>query len=325
MTQWEILPDNGLQSVSGMINIVGFLSRPLHAQHYNHPMDSCLILIPCHNCRKRLGQVLLECRSLDLDLDIMVVDDGSRDGSMLIPEMQHVRFAIVQEHKGVGHALQNGFRMAREKGYRTVITLDADGAHDPKDIPGMIECKMKNDVVMVIGNRWHGGRLSGLPGCKVSANRFAATLVGIAGGVSLPDVACGLRAIDVSMTGCLGETAGFGFMYEMIFSASKKGAIGSYPVNVRYDASDLWFTKKRELLDLIGACENRCIEVSVLSELRKLCDLVMRFECFAVRFLLEGEIRGMYFVHPLVAYDGFVFQEQHASFFEGFENMVCFE
>ncbi|MBM3162017.1 MAG: glycosyltransferase family 2 protein [Chlorobi bacterium] len=286
-------------------------------------MDDSLILIPCHNCRKRLGQVLNECRLLDTD--IMVVDDGSSDGSAHIPEMEHVRFAVVQEHKGVGHALQEGFRVARQKGYRSVITLDADGAHDPKDIPGMIEYKKQNGVTLVIGNRWHGD-LSGLPGCKVSANRFAAGLVRFAGGVNLPDVACGLRVMDVSMTGYFDETDGFGFLYSMLFNVVQKGGtIGSCPVNVRYDASDLWFTKKRELLDLVGLCEKWCSNASVLEKLHRIGDRVRHPELFSVCFSHDSVIRERYVVHPLAAYDGFMFQEQHASFCDCVDQAVCFE
>ncbi|MCF8382816.1 MAG: glycosyltransferase family 2 protein [Chlorobium sp.] len=286
-------------------------------------MNGCIIIIPCYNGERRLGRVLHECGLLDAD--IVVIDDGSTDDSRRICMLHGVRVHSIDRNSGVGHALQAGFRIARENGYQTVVTLDADGAHDPKDIPGMIEWKMKNNVDMVIGNRWHGDAFSGIPSCKLSANRFAAALMKIAAGITLPDVACGLRVFDVSITERFGDTTGFGFLYEMIFCVLQQGSIGSCPVNVRYDASDLWFTKKGELLDLIGICEKWCPDVAVLTKLRQIGAMVKGLERFAVCFSHDSRVKEMYVVHPLVANDGFVFQEQHASFYDGFDHVLCFE
>ena len=176
---------------------------------------------------------------------MLAVDDGSSDNPQEVCESESIPFVASGQNRGVGHALQEGFRVAREKRCRTIITPDADGAHDPGDIPGMISYKEQNGFRMIVGNRLYDSHLSGIPG--------------------------------------------FWFLYEMLFGVFECGSTGSCPVNVRYDASDLWFTKKRELLELLDVCRNRSADSSVLLKLQQICDMIMRDERFTVCFTAAGD------------------------------------
>ena len=95
--------------------------------------DKTCILIPAYNAEATLGAVLSRTKSLGLD--IIVVNDGSTDGTKKIALENG---ALLLEHgsnRGKGVALRTGFAYVMEKGYRTIITIDADGQHDPAEIP----------------------------------------------------------------------------------------------------------------------------------------------------------------------------------------------
>ena len=115
-----------------------------------------LVIIPAYNEEGSIGKVIEELRTLLPQADILVVNDGSTD---LTSEIAKSKGAIVLNlpfNLGIGGAMQAGYQYAYEKGYDIAIQVDADGQHDPKEIPKLLHALNEKKVDMVIGSRFLG-------------------------------------------------------------------------------------------------------------------------------------------------------------------------
>ncbi len=106
-------------------------------------------LIPAYNESARIAGVIT--RTLEY-LPVLVVDDGSKDNTAEIARDLGATVVRQVPNQGKGAALMNGFRHAVEMGYDAVVTLDADGQHDPSEIPLFLE-EFKQGADLVIGKR----------------------------------------------------------------------------------------------------------------------------------------------------------------------------
>jgi len=94
-------------------------------------------------------------------------------------------------NKGKGVALNTGFAYAREKGYHAVITMDADGQHDPAELPKFVEAYVRTGIPVLIGNRMANPH--DMPLIRLWTNRFMSWLLSKAMGQYVPDTQCGYR------------------------------------------------------------------------------------------------------------------------------------
>jgi glycosyltransferase involved in cell wall biosynthesis len=115
-----------------------------------------LVIVPAFNEEAAIGRVLEEIRENMPAVDILVVNDGSADGTGGIALREG---ALVVNHPfnlGYGAALQTGFRFAKKKGYDCIITMDADGQHVPSSAAHLVEVMKEHDADVVIGSRFVG-------------------------------------------------------------------------------------------------------------------------------------------------------------------------
>lgn len=113
------------------------------------PSGSILALIPAFNESKRIAGVITRVQQF---LPVLVVDDGSTDATAETASGSGAEVITQHPNRGKGAALLEGFRYAYEKGYGAVLTLDADGQHDPGEIPLFLQ-ELKNGGDLVIGKR----------------------------------------------------------------------------------------------------------------------------------------------------------------------------
>ncbi len=113
-----------------------------------------LVLIPAFNEEKNIANVIRDIKKVSSGFDILVINDGSDDQTANVVSKLGVNVISLPYNLGYGVALQSGFLYAREKGYDTVIQMDADGQHDPAYITKMLKEVQKGDVDVVIGSRF---------------------------------------------------------------------------------------------------------------------------------------------------------------------------
>lgn len=126
---------------------------------------------------------------------LVVVDDGSRDNTAAQARMPG---AIVVRHpinRGQGAALQTGIDYAVHRGATQIVTFDADGQHDPTDIPALIAALENADIAL--GSRFLG-RVEGASQARMAMLRTATKVSNGLSGMKLTDSHCGLRAFRVS-------------------------------------------------------------------------------------------------------------------------------
>ena len=109
-----------------------------------------LTLIPAYNESGRVGAVIDSTRTY---LPVLVVDDGSTDGTAARAEEHDATVLRQQPNQGKGAALRAGFFWALDEGYEAVITLDADGQHDPAEIPKFLHIYSQCSADLIIGAR----------------------------------------------------------------------------------------------------------------------------------------------------------------------------
>lgn len=112
-----------------------------------------LILIPAFNEEAAIGAVVREVRQVLPDLPMLVVDDGSSDGTAAAARGAGARVLSLPCHLGLGGCVQAGYKLAFELGYQEVVRIDGDGQHDPRFIPRLLETLRQSACEMAIGVR----------------------------------------------------------------------------------------------------------------------------------------------------------------------------
>lgn len=109
-----------------------------------------LALIPAHNEAARIAPVIAGARQ---HLPVLVVDDGSTDDTARVASAAGAEVVRQTPNRGKGEALKTGFRWALERDFDAVLTLDADGQHDPAEIPAFLEKWAQTRADLIIGAR----------------------------------------------------------------------------------------------------------------------------------------------------------------------------
>lgn len=118
--------------------------------------ENLLVVIPAWNEGDVIGSVLDELHAVLPDLDVVVVSDGSTDNTVDVARERGVQVLELPLNLGVGAAMRAGYLYAHRQGYDWAVQLDADGQHDPADIPRMLGVARKETADIVIGARFAG-------------------------------------------------------------------------------------------------------------------------------------------------------------------------
>jgi glycosyltransferase involved in cell wall biosynthesis len=147
-------------------------------------------------------------------LPILVVDDGSTDDTPVRAEAAGATVLRVFPNAGKGAALRAGFRHALEHDAEAVITLDADGQHDPGEIPTFLQAYETRHAALVIGRR----DFASMPAVRRLSNTLGRLVLSVAVGRDIPDNQSGYRLIGRPLMSALLDSseAGFEFEVEMI-------------------------------------------------------------------------------------------------------------
>ncbi len=195
-------------------------------------MNNSVVIIPTYNEKDNIERMIRKVFSVS-DFDILIIDDGSPDGTGIIvknlqQEFQEKLFLEEREGKlGLGTAYIKGFKWALEKGYSYIFEMDADFSHNPEDLLKLKECCTRGADV-AIGSRYKSGvNVVNWPIGRVLMSYFASKYVRFITGLPINDTTAGfkcyrrsvLEAIDLDNI----KFKGYAFQIEMKFTAWKMG------------------------------------------------------------------------------------------------------
>lgn len=177
-----------------------------------------LVLIPAYNEELRISDVIA---GVLRSLPVVVVDDGSTDKTSEVARAAGAAVLRQVPNQGKGTALRSGFRHAITTGYDAAITLDADGQHDPAEIPLFLDAYVLGRADLIIGKR----DFKDIPGVRRLANWLGERVFTWALGQTVPDNQSGFRLLSRRLMVALVDSKepGFEFELEMIVTCIRLG------------------------------------------------------------------------------------------------------
>ena len=190
-----------------------------------------VVIVPTYNERENLPLITARVRAAVPEADVLVADDNSPDGTgVLADELaaadDHVHVMHRSGKEGLGAAYLAGFDWALDNGYDVVVEMDADGSHQPEQLPRLLDAL--RDADLVLGSRWvPGGSVVNWPKSRELLSRGGSLYTRVMLGVPLRDATGGYRAFradtlrKLDLTGV--ESAGYCFQVELGWRAVKAG------------------------------------------------------------------------------------------------------
>ena len=220
---------------------VGRLVRSLAAAQVAAPTlagerwGGVLVCVPAYNEAESLAAVLAEVPSETggQPVHVLVVDDGSRDGTADVARAAGAHVVSHPVNSGQGAALQTGYLVAERVGADVVVTMDADGQHDPAQLPALVAPILEDRADFVVGSRRLGDHESDSVARNAGITVYT-RLLNAMGGTDVSDVANGYRAIRASMLPALAFTEDQFHNPELLLGAARAGfRVVEIPVTIR--------------------------------------------------------------------------------------------
>ncbi|WP_406370620.1 polyprenol monophosphomannose synthase [Streptomyces sp. NBC_01550] len=185
------------------------------------PLGRALVIIPTYNEAENIKPIVNRVRAAVPDVDILVADDNSPDGTGKIADElaaadSQVQVLHRQGKEGLGAAYLAGFRWGIEHGYGVLVEMDADGSHQPEELPRLLTALKGADLVL--GSRWvPGGRVVNWPKSREMISRGGSTYSRLLLGLQTRDVTGGYRAFRVETLQGIGldEVASQGYCFQV--------------------------------------------------------------------------------------------------------------
>lgn len=195
------------------------------------PATRVAVLIPTYNERDNLPRIIERVRRSAPDVDVVVLDDNSPDGTAQVADEiaasdSQVRVLHRPGKQGLGRAYLAGFDLAMADGYDAVVEMDADGSHQPEQLPSILAALQTADLA--IGSRWvRGGTVRNWPlrrkVLSVGANVYTKVLLGM----PVNDATAGYRAYRTTALRSMGlvgvESQGYCFQIDLTLRAVRAG------------------------------------------------------------------------------------------------------
>lgn len=193
-----------------------------------------LVIIPTYNEIENIREMILVVMNLDGDFELLVIDDGSPDGTaqavIALQSDFSTRLHLLQrdEKKGLGTAYITGFEWALERGYDYIFEMDADFSHNPSDLIRLYEACAVSGYDLAIGSRYITGvNVVNWPIGRVLMSYFASVYVKFITGLPIKDATAGFKCYHKSVLEGIKldevKFIGYAFQIEMKFTAWKLG------------------------------------------------------------------------------------------------------
>ena len=197
-------------------------------------MSGIGVILPSYNAARFLEKVIADIRAVVPDIRVLVVDDGSTDGTADVARQAGAEVIVHEVNRGKGGALATGNAWALESGLEWVYTMDADGQHLPGEMSSFEEVAAAGPYDVVVGNRMDDTR--DMPWLRKRTNEFTSWVVSKLAGVDIPDSQNGYRLFRVAcLEGLELRTTRYDTETEILVRLARRGyRIGAVPVSTIY-------------------------------------------------------------------------------------------
>ena len=207
------------------------MSQPPSPAGDSTPSQRVLVIIPTYNELENLPLIVGRVRAAVPEVDVLVADDNSPDGTgdladRLAAEDDHVHVLHRLGKEGLGAAYLAGFAWGLERGYDVLVEMDADGSHQPEQLPSLLAALA--DADLVLGSRWvPGGSVVNWPTSRKILSRGGNFWTRLMLGIPVQDATGGYRAFRRQTLLGLGlddvASAGYCFQVDLAWRALKAG------------------------------------------------------------------------------------------------------
>ncbi|MFO7253243.1 MAG: polyprenol monophosphomannose synthase [Actinomycetes bacterium] len=191
-----------------------------------------LVIVPTYNERENLPMITGRLRAAVPDAHILIADDASPDGTgqaadALAAADDHIHVLHRPGKQGLGAAYIAGFRWGLSQGFDVLVEIDADGSHQPEELPRLLEV-LAAGADLVIGSRWvPGGKVVNWPWTRELLSRGANTYARIALGIPVRDSTAGFRAYRAATLEKIGlddvQSQGYCFQVDLTLRTIRSG------------------------------------------------------------------------------------------------------
>lgn len=203
-----------------------------------------LVVLPTYQEAENIHDVLGRIRAAAPDVDVLVVDDGSPDGTADLAEADGASLGQISvlrrtQKSGLGPAYRAGFAWGLERSYDVLVEMDADLSHDPDALPGLIARVTDGGADLAIGSRYvPGGAVPGWPASRRLLSQWGNRYVGFMLRMPVRDATAGFRAYRAEIVRKIGldrvRADGYGFQIEMAYEVTKAGGrVVEQPITFR--------------------------------------------------------------------------------------------
>jgi len=196
-------------------------------------VSDCLVIIPTYNEKENVERMLRKVFSLQRTFHVLVVDDGSPDGTAEIVKTLQQEYAgklhLMERigKQGLGTAYLAGFRWALDRDYEFIFEMDCDFSHNPDDLVRLLEA-CQNGADVSVGSRYvNGGKVENWPMGRILMSYFASVYVRIILWINIKDTTAGFKCYrrkvleTIDLKGI--RFVGYAFQIEMKYRAIKNG------------------------------------------------------------------------------------------------------
>ncbi len=203
----------------------------ISSSQHRGPAGQVAVIIPTYNEAENVEQIVARLRRAVPAADILIADDNSPDGTGELAD----KLAVADEHvhvlhrlgkQGLGAAYLAGFGWALDRGYGAIVEMDADGSHDPAELPSLLAAL--EDADLVVGSRWvPGGTVRNWPRSRELLSRVGNGYARVMLGLSVHDATGGYRAYRASTLHDIGlhavRSQGYCFQIDLTLRAVRAG------------------------------------------------------------------------------------------------------
>ncbi len=197
-------------------------------------MRDSVIIIPTYNEKDNIEKIIRKVFSLSKEFDILIIDDGSPDGTAeIVKNLQQEfpgRLHLVQRtgKLGLGTAYIRGFHWSLERHYEYIFEMDADFSHPPDDLENLYNACAKDGAEVAIGSRYvNGVNVVNWPIGRIIMSYYASMYVRVVTGMKIRDTTAGFKCYRREVLQTIGideiKLKGYAFQIEMKFRAWKFG------------------------------------------------------------------------------------------------------